>query len=138
MHLMTKRLTRRLTIAALGALVAVIAATPAQAAERKQSIRLDGKRCDLIGVPAAAPVGVGRCRGVRPGAVVETPVGFCTLNFLFRDGDGDRYIGTAGHCILGDGRYRKVREREWGGRGPVARDAGGKAIGRFRYAVLRG
>lgn len=135
---MSKRLTRPLTIAALAALAAVAGATPAQAAEPKQSIRLDGKRCELIGVPAAAPVGVGGCPGVRPGAVVETPVGFCTLNFLFRDRDGDRYIGTAGHCILGDGRYRKVREREWSRRGPVARDAGGRAIGRFRYAVLRG
>src|SRR6267378_7737373 len=42
--------------------------------------------CTLIAVPAAAPpVGTGACPGVRPGAIVLTDVGQCTLNFLFQD-----------------------------------------------------
>lgn len=122
--------------AALGALIAFALAAPfagqATAADGAASLTLGGKRCKLIEVPTAAPVGAGRCPGIRPGALVETPVGFCTMNFLFRDGQGNRYIGTAGHCILNnDG------ERSWGSNGPVARGAGGQVIGRFRYAVLR-
>ena len=32
---------------------------------------------------------------IRPGASLG---GYCTFNFLFTDGDGSAYIGTAGHC----------------------------------------
>ncbi len=123
---------RFLGVVALAATAAVMAAVPANAAASEGTIELGGKECRLIGVPTAAPVGFGGCTGVRPGALVETRSGFCTLNFMFRDRSGDRYIGTAGHCIVGEGR-----EREWR-RGPVARDSRGRAIGRFRYAVLRG
>ena len=52
-------------------------------------------------MPAAAPVGATACPGVRPGAIVDTDVGQCTLNFVFNGSDGRTYIGTAGHCILG-------------------------------------
>src|SRR6267378_8622222 len=53
--------------------------------------------CTLIAVPAVAPpVGTGACPGVRPGAIVLTEIGQCTLNFLFRGSDGSRYVGTAG------------------------------------------
>ncbi|MGH2729527.1 MAG: trypsin-like serine protease [Actinomycetota bacterium] len=56
----------------------------------------------------------------------------CTFNFLFRGSDGNRYIGTAGHCILDKG------ERSWPiGEGPQAFDADGNQIGRFAYAVLK-
>ena len=93
---------------------------------------LDGEACDLIEVPTAAPVGAGTCPGVRPGGVVRSDLGSCTLNFLFQGSDGRRYIGTAGHCILEtDG------ESSWApGAGPEARDAGGTRIGEFAYAVL--
>ncbi len=96
------------------------------------TLRLGGRQCALIPVPAAAPFGRASCRGTRPGALVETREGFCTMNFLFRDRDGRRYIGTAGHCTIGSG------ERHWRTGGPFARNRGGRIIGRFRYAVLRG
>jgi hypothetical protein len=54
------------------------------------------------------------------------------MNFLFRSAR-HRYVGTAGHCVL-----ERNGEQSWGGRGPVARKAGGVAIGRFAYAVLGG
>src|SRR6266566_5910847 len=57
---------------------------------------LGGVPCTLIPVPAAAPLGTGTCPGVRPGAIVLTDVGQCTLNFLFLGSDGASYIGTAG------------------------------------------
>lgn len=40
---------------------------------------------------------------IQPGALVETPVGFCSLNFVWRDAANNRYIGTAGHCVEGTG-----------------------------------
>src|SRR5467141_1978 len=96
--------------------------------------------CTLIAVPAAAPpVGTGACPGVRPGAIVLTDVGQCTLNFLFQGSDGSRYIGTAGHCILGTSPIGgDVGEMTWApGAGPVARDDGGNRIGEFAYAILQ-
>lgn len=91
--------------------------------------------CQLIEVPNAAPFGSGTCPGVRPGALVETPSGFCTMNFGFRGRKGARYIGTAGHCILSEDTGG---ERVWRGkqRGPIAKDSEGNPIGRFAYGVL--
>src|SRR5437870_10344194 len=88
---------------------------------------LGGVPCTLIPVPAAAPLGTGTCPGVRPGAIVLTDVGQCTLNFLFLGSDGASYIGTAGHCILGTSPFGgDVGEMSWvPGTGPVARDDGG-------------
>ena len=70
----------------------------------------------------------------------------CTLNFLFRAADGTRFIGTAGHCILGSGesplrtgeeRTPEVTEKTWApGSGPAAKDASGQRLGEFAYAVL--
>jgi hypothetical protein len=113
---------------------ALAAAAPAQAAEPAGTLGLGGRDCELIEVPTAAPFGTGSCPGVRPGALVQSRVGFCTMNFLFRDRDGARYIGTAGHCIL----PAEGTERSWDSGGPVARDGDGRPIGRFEYAVLRG
>jgi hypothetical protein len=97
--------------------------------------------CTLIPVPAAAPpVGTGTCPGVRPGAIVLTDIGQCTLNFLFQGSDGKRYIGTAGHCILGASPIGagNAGETSWGpGKGPVARDSAGKRMGEFAYAILQ-
>ena len=100
---------------------------------------LSGVPCALIPVPAAAPLGTGTCPGVRPGAIVLTDVGQCTLNFLFQGSDGSRYIGTAGHCILGASPFGgDVGEVAWApGTGPVARDASGNPIGEFAYAILQ-
>src|SRR5213083_3326897 len=100
---------------------------------------LGGVPCELIPVPAAAPLGTGTCPGVRPGAIVLTDVGQCTLNFLFQGSDGSRYIGTAGHCILGTSPIGgDVGEMAWApGTGPVARDADGNPIGEFAYAILQ-
>ena len=97
--------------------------------------------CALIAVPPAAlPVGTGTCPGVRPGAIVRSDVGQCTLNFLFQGSDGKRYIGTAGHCVLGASSIGggDVGETSWApGTGPVARDSGGNRIGEFAYAILQ-
>src|SRR5437773_2923755 len=100
---------------------------------------LSGVPCELIPVPAAAPLGTGTCPGVRPGAIVLTDVGQCTLNFLFQGSDGGRYVGTAGHCILGTSPFGgDVGEMAWApGSGPVARDADGNPIGEFAYAILQ-
>lgn len=101
---------------------------------------IDGKRCSLIEVPAAAPVGTTPCPGVRPGALVETDKGVCSFNFLFRGADGHRYIGTAGHCILGESQIGggDAEEQTWpAGTGPEARDSEGNRIGEFAYAVLQ-
>src|SRR5207302_4169444 len=96
---------------------------------------LGGVPCTLIPVPAAAPFGTGTCPGVRPGAIVRSDVGQCTLNFLFLGSDGASYIGTAGHCILGTSPFGgDVGEMAWDpGTGPVARDADGNPIGEFAY-----
>jgi hypothetical protein len=98
-----------------------------------------GIPCRPIGVPTAAPFGAGSCPGVRPGALVETPSGFCTFNFVFRGSDGRTYVGTAGHCVLGEGPLvQDVGERRWRrGRGPVAKDSEGDRIGEFAYAVYQ-
>jgi hypothetical protein len=90
----------------------------------------------------ATPVGVGSCPGVRPGALVRSPIGTCTFNYRFDgvtyDGLGNaittRYIGTGGHCIL-----QQNGEQTWAaGTGPVARNAANQRIGEFAYAVLGG
>jgi hypothetical protein len=93
----------------------------------------------LIEVPAAAPLGITACPGVRPGAIVNSNAGQCTFNFVFSGGDGATYIGTAGHCILGESPIGgDVGETSWApGTGPVARDAGDARIGEFAYAILQ-
>jgi hypothetical protein len=100
---------------------------------------LGGVPCELIEVPAATPIGTGECPGVRPGAVVESDNGQCTFNFLFQGSSGARYIGTAGHCILGDDPLGgDAGEQAWvAGSGPEARDGAGNRIGEFAYAILQ-
>ncbi len=86
----------------------------------------------LLGRSAVQPFGTGECPGVRPGAMISTDEGTCTLNFLFRDPRGRRYAGTAGHCTLSaDGRARW----KWGA-GPSVSGPSGEQIGRFVFAVL--
>src|SRR5918995_2457545 len=133
------------SIAALGA----VSASPAQAgplgmggggSASEADFTLGGKPCKLIPVPTAAPVGTGTCPGVRPGAIVSSDKGQCTFNFLFNGSDGRQYIGTAGHCILGDSAIGggDFGEESWApGAGPEARDASGNRIGEFAYAILQ-
>jgi hypothetical protein len=134
---------RKLTLVAVAALAttAIVAAgivAPAGAAGGSDWT-LGGKKCKLIPVPAAAPAGTGSCPGVRPGAVVNSDTGQCTFNFLFNGSDGRRYMGTAGHCILGESPIGgDVGEESWApGTGPVASDADGNRIGEFAYAILQ-
>jgi hypothetical protein len=102
---------------------------------------IGGVPCKLIPVPVAdsqVPVGTGSCPGVRPGAEVQSEIGLCTLNFLFATPAGERFIGTAGHCILGEGPVAgNAGEKTWAkGTGPVAKDSTGHRMGEFAYAVL--
>ena len=100
---------------------------------------LGGQPTILIPVPTATPIGIASCPGVRPGAIVRTDKGQCTFNFLFIGSDGRRYIGTAGHCILGNSLIGgDVGEASWApGTGPIARDANGNRVGEFAYAILQ-
>jgi hypothetical protein len=103
-------------------------------------------RVSSVTAAAPAPVGVGSCRGVRPGARIQiarpdlgrNSRASCTMNFIYRGRDArgrtTMYVGTAGHCVLPDD---KARERAWAPqRGPIAYDGDGNAIGRVSYAVL--
>ena len=126
----------RIIFAAIAATAVLALSAPASA----DAFTIGGERCTLIEVPAAAPVGASPCPGVRPGAFVRTDKGACSLNFLFRGADGRRYIGTAGHCILGESQLggEDVGEETWAaGTGPEARDSQGNRIGEFAYAVLQ-
>jgi hypothetical protein len=111
------------------------------ATSAKAPFTIGGVPCKLIPVPSAdsqVPVGTGTCPGVRPGAEVQSEIGLCTLNFLFVTPAGERFIGTAGHCILGDGPVAdNAGEKTWAkGTGPVAKDSTGQRMGEFAYAVL--
>jgi len=140
------RRTLLMGLAVLSAAVMPLAASAGPAktqVAQTSSFTLGGAKCSLIGVPAGGstmPVGIGSCPGVRPGAVVQTDVGLCTLNFLFEAPDKERYIGTAGHCILDEGGPTggNVGEKTWPkGQGPVAKDSSGHRIGEFAYAILQ-
>jgi hypothetical protein len=126
-------------VVAVAGVLGLAAVTPASAAESGSNWTLGGKPCKLIEVPAAAPAGTGQCPGVRPGAVVNSDKGQCSFNFLFTGADGARYMGTAGHCILGDDPFGgDAGEQSWAhGSGPVARDGDGNRIGEFSYAILQ-
>jgi hypothetical protein len=71
--------------------------------------------------------------------VLVSDIGQCTDNFLFEGSDGNRYIGSAGHCVLPapDVGGANVGEKTWApGQGPIARDSAGNRIGEFVYAIL--
>lgn len=82
-------------------------------------------------------VGLGSCSGLRPGSQVVTDNGSCTLNFVFTGSDGERYMGTAGHCILSTLPINQnIGEETFAeSEGPEARDAEGNRIGEFAYAI---
>ncbi|HEX2295670.1 MAG TPA: hypothetical protein VHN37_10220 [Actinomycetota bacterium] len=86
----------------------------------------------LLGPSTAPPFGTGECLGVRPGAMISTDEGTCTLNFVFRDPRGRSYVGTAGHCTLSaDGHARW----KWGA-GPSVTGPSDEPIGRFVFATV--
>lgn len=135
-----------------GLLLLAVAAVAAPLLPGIPAARGDPAPCPAGGparlVTAAPPAGVGACPGVRPGGFLYSPErgGLCTYNFLFDGSDGRRYIGTAGHCILGTGAtVADVGEKSWGaGQGPIANSApepglpvsGDERVGEFAYAVL--
>jgi len=126
------------------ACLAALGATSAEAGLLRRLVgwqpnwTLGGVPTRLIEVPAAAPVGIGPCDGVRPGAIVNSDTGQCSFNFVFTGSDGATYVGTAGHCILGESPVGgDVGESAWPpGAGPEARDASDARIGEFAYAIL--
>ena len=134
---------RRVCAGAIAAVAVLAGAAPANAGLLGGAAggewTLGGVPCELIEVPAATPIGTGACPGVRPGAIVESDNGQCSFNFLFQGSDGVRYMGTAGHCILGDDPLGgDAGEQTWAaGSGPAARDGEGNRIGEFAYAVLQ-
>lgn len=137
---MLERHHRRAALPALAILSLTVPAFAGLLPNRWQpNWTLGGVATRLIAVPAAAPVGVTACPGVRPGAIVQSEVGQCTFNFVYAGGDGATYIGTAGHCILGDSPLGgDVGETSWAaGEGPAAQDADGNRIGEFAYAILQ-
>ncbi|MGH9190725.1 MAG: trypsin-like serine protease [Acidimicrobiales bacterium] len=97
--------------------------------------------CNLGLQPVAGPLDlplglIGACPSVRPGSPVRTPLGLCSLNFMFKGSDGFTYMGTAGHCVL---QGTPTKEIAWGpGEGPPAADVNKNPIGRFAYAVQDG
>lgn len=163
---MVRTRSRWLPVPALLVLVAALAAAllagPATATPidlgsvRGAQWTLGGQPCRLIGLPAASPtdrlplagpIGGGVCQGVRPGALVQTDTGQCSFNFMFigtdkKTGKKTRYMGTAGHCILLQGTTDTLAtpppaEKLYQvGKGPLAKDAAGKRVGEFAYAVL--
>lgn len=92
-----------------------------------------GDWCHPIAARTASPIGTGACSGVRPGAFFTSPIGGCSFNFLFNGSDGRRYIGTAGHCLVAEGK-----ESKWApGTGPAIK-VEGKTVGHAAYGILKG
>lgn len=57
----------------------------------------------ILLLPAAsAVIALDGGMAIQPGSQVETPVGLCTLNYVFKDATRT-YLGTAGHCVEGTG-----------------------------------
>lgn len=62
-------------------------------------------------LPADAAVTVVQ---IQPGASISTPIGGCTLNFVYEDQFGVTYIGTAGHCANVGHRIKSGNGTEFG------------------------
>jgi|GEM_PF-1599649 len=61
---------------------------------------------DAMGPGPAPDAGDLLCQGIRPGVHISG-LGGCTANFIFSDPQGNKYVGTAGHCI-NQGGYATV------------------------------
>jgi hypothetical protein len=86
----------------------------------------------------ADPVGTTGCPGVRPGAELNSGTELCSFGFLFTGSDRRRYVSTAGHCAFATDPTTDTVKVWKPGTGPVAKDAGGKQVGRFVYATMAG
>lgn len=73
--------------------------------------RVPGDEDASAGSPLRPETGIGPGSYLRIRMPDGSPRG-CTANFVFATPDGDRYLGTAGHCVLPDD--------EWGTHGPWA------------------
>ena len=117
------------------ALARVLAATIALAP-------LPAYAADLCARPAAKvtaePFGTTGCAGVRPGATLLSGTEKCSFGFVFAGSDRRRYITTAGHCAFSPDPAAAKTQVWKAGAGPVVKDAAGKAVGRFVYAVMDG
>jgi len=68
----------------------------------------------LLAIPAVSAGEPDANTFLQPGTEVITPVGGCTLNFVFKDAT-NTYIGTAGHCADGPGgRVSTTGHGAWG------------------------
>ncbi len=124
---------RSSAVGMLGLLLSASFIVPASAGLAEADWTLGGVDCSLISVETAnaTPVGRAPCPGVRPGASLSSVGGGCSFNFLFLGSDGNRYMGSAGHCILDSG------ETTWAaGTGPEVFDADGQRVGEYAYAIL--
>lgn len=123
------------------AIATALALVAASAAPASAGTLTRGGDCVLVPpLKTATPIGNAPCPGVRPGALVESDVGTCTMNYVFSGSDGRTYVGTAGHCIIEPDPIdeNNFPEMTWApGDGPEARDGEGNRIGEFAYAVLR-
>jgi hypothetical protein len=137
---------RRISMILIGAAAAALSLFPATGASGllgSKPAPLDAGRCVHTLIPVvhtATPVGAAEsCPGVRPGGIINSDVGQCTMNFLFQGSDGNRYIGVAGHCALAAPAVGgQAGEHTWAaGTGPVATDADGNRIGEWAYAILQ-
>ena len=137
---MTPPAGRRLALL-VSLLLIVLVPVGASEAATSRGPQIGEAGCAMAPIPPRgpdAPVPEG-CPGVRPGAVL-LPSG-CTMNFLFQGYrldelgnrvEADRYIGTAGHCILD-----KDGEASWPpGKGEEALDGENRRIGEVAYAVM--
>ena len=93
-------------------------------------------------VGALAAAGSSSAALVQPGSILNPAASLpyvlqgdasCTANFMFSGSDGDRYVGTAGHCYFGGGSGDEVFKR---GKGRAVYGAGGQRIGEFAHAVV--
>lgn len=129
---------KRLQPLSLGALIILVMAlaSPVQASNRTHD-HPQSSRCrqDKIAHDAPLPFGTAPCPGVRPGALLLLADGsFCSFNFLFKGSDGNRYIGTAGHCAVEQGE-----EKSWAGdTGAGVTDSEEQPVGHFAYGLLKG
>lgn len=92
--------------AGAGALPAVCATGPVPPLEEALAA-VEGTPYTLVADARELPREAGQddpvslCSGkIRPGAVaVFNSSWLCTLNFIFKDSQGNLYVGTAGHCV---------------------------------------
>jgi hypothetical protein len=94
----------------------------------------------LVGLLAAAvliaagglsrPADAAGSDSVHPGDAITIAGAGCTVGFLLLGSDGQRYMTTAGHCVVDENTRLSWRP----GRGPVVRAADGRRIGTIVFA----